>query len=117
MVVFSKVTTVALGLASVASALPHAQPRKGFTVNQLTRQTANPKTLNLPAQYAKFLAKYGATVPQSLKDAASKGTAVTKPEEYDSEYLTPVDVGGTTLNLDFDTGSADLYVQVNFNSY
>ncbi|KAI9043422.1 pepsin-like aspartic protease [Aspergillus affinis] len=110
MVIFSKVTTAALGLASVASALPHAQPRKGFTVNQITRQSANPKTLNLPAQYAKFLAKYGATVPQSVKDAASKGTAVTKPEEYDSEYLTPVTIGGTTLNLDFDTGSADLWV-------
>lgn len=32
------------------------------------------------------------------------------PESNDAEYLVPVSIGGQTLNLDFDTGSADLWV-------
>lgn len=31
-------------------------------------------------------------------------------EQYDQSYLCPVTIGGQTLNLDFDTGSADLWV-------
>jgi hypothetical protein len=66
----------------------------------------------------KTLRKYGKPVPQSLLDAAantaefhieSQGTVPANPsDEYDSSYLSPVSVGGKTLNLDFDTGSADL---------
>lgn len=117
MVVLSKIA-VALSVASAASALPHgpAQPhtRRGFTINQITKQTARPgpKTASFPAIYSKALAKYGGAVPAHVKSAASSGsgTVVTSPEENDIEYLTPVDVGGTTLHLDFDTGSADLWV-------
>lgn len=81
--------------------------------------------------------KYGAVVPQDLSDAVSRvrnkimseiqgvrlpklpikdkratGSAAAIPEEYDVEYLTPVQIGTPpqTLNLDFDTGSADLWV-------
>ncbi|KAL4816890.1 aspartic protease pep1 [Aspergillus spinulosporus] len=109
MVVFSKVAAAAFGLSVVASAMPAAPPRRGFTINQLTR--AIPKrTINLPAIYANALSKYGGNVPPHLQDAMAHGSAVTTPEQYDIEYLTPVDVGGTTMNLDFDTGSADLWV-------
>jgi aspergillopepsin I len=117
MVVFSKVTAVAIGLSTVASALPtgpshSTHTRRGFTINQLTRQSARPgpKTVSFPAVYAKALAKYGGVAPPHVKSAVSSGsgTVVTTPEENDIEYLTPVNIGGTTLNLDFDTGSADL---------
>ncbi|KAE8162066.1 Aspartic protease pep1 [Aspergillus tamarii] len=119
MVVLSKVAAVAVGLSTVASALPtgpshspHA--RRGFTINQITRQTARvgPKTANFPAIYSRALAKYGGAVPAHLKSAVASGsgTVVTSPEPNDIEYLTPVNIGGTTLNLDFDTGSADLWV-------
>ncbi|GAM91036.1 hypothetical protein ANO11243_090830 [Dothideomycetidae sp. 11243] len=41
----------------------------------------------------------------------SKSAAVpANPETNDQAYLCPVNVGGTTLNLDFDTGSSDLWV-------
>lgn len=107
MVVFSKVTAAAFGFSAVASAMPAAPPRQGFTINQLAR--AIPKrTINLPAIYANALSKYGGNVPPHIQDAMAHGSAVTTPEQYDVEYLTPVDVGGTTMNLDFDTGSADL---------
>nr|WDD23885.1 aspartic protease [Penicillium sp.] len=111
MVVFSKIT-VGLACLSVASAVPMGGARKSsFTVNQLARPATGTKTLNLPGMYANALAKYGASVPASVKAAAESGSAVTTPENDDAEYLTPVNVGtGTTMNLDFDTGSADLWV-------
>lgn len=36
------------------------------------------------------------------------GEVAAAPEDNDSEYLSPVSIGGQKLNLDFDTGSADL---------
>jgi aspergillopepsin I len=108
MVVFSKITA-GLACISLASAVPMGGARKSsFTVNQLARPATGTKTLNLPGMYANALTKYGASVPASVKAAAVSGSAVTTPENDDEEYLTPVNVGGTTLNLDFDTGSADL---------
>lgn len=109
MVVFSKITVVLAGLASVSSAVPTGSSRKSsFTINQQARPVAQPKAVNLPGMYAAALSKYGAAVPAGVKAAAESGSAVTTPQNNDEEYLTPVNVGGTTLNLDFDTGSADL---------
>ena len=44
--------------------------------------------------------------------AAGPGTGVVAalPEPNGAEYLSPVDIGGQQVTLDFDTGSADLYV-------
>jgi hypothetical protein len=36
------------------------------------------------------------------------GTVAANPENNAALFLSPVDVGGQTLNLDFDTGSSDL---------
>ena len=41
------------------------------------------------------------------------GVVVNTPEKGDIEYLSPVNIGGQTVYLDFDTGSSDLWV---FNS-
>ena len=56
--------------------------------------------------------KYNAQVPTNVAAAAAavSGTVAANPEQYDAEYLCPVTVGGNTLNLNFDTGSADLWV-------
>lgn len=49
------------------------------------------------------------------QQAGNNGTAQTgivaaNPEKNDVEFLSPVSIGGQTLNLDFDTGSSDLWV-------
>ncbi|ODM15700.1 hypothetical protein SI65_08934 [Aspergillus cristatus] len=111
MLVLNAITLLA-GLSTV-SAVPMAQPRRrGFTLNQLIKPTTQglARTVNLPGIYAGVYTKFGASVPADLKSAADNGTAVAKPEEDDKEYLTPVKIGDTTLNLDIDTGSADLWV-------
>jgi hypothetical protein len=36
------------------------------------------------------------------------GTVAANPEQNAALFLSPVDVGGQTLNLDFDSGSSDL---------
>ena len=77
--------------------------------------------------------KYGIHPPQGLSEAATQqknaiagssasianekvavgggsgtGSVVANPMLHDQEYLSPVVVGGQSLNLDVDTGSADL---------
>ncbi|KAJ0122310.1 hypothetical protein N8I77_011852 [Diaporthe amygdali] len=90
-----------------------------------------------PVQLQKAYLKYGAAIPDELSTAVSRirnkimselqgvrlpslpikdrratGSASATPEEYDVEYLTPVQIGSPaqTLMLDFDTGSSDLWV-------
>jgi aspergillopepsin I len=83
-------------------------------------QVRNPNfTRKGPIQLAKIYRKYGVPLPDDLKAAVARilgkrstGNAVTTPEEHDVEYLTPVSIGTPEqlLNLDFDTGSSDLWV-------
>lgn len=59
--------------------------------------------------YNKY-AKVGAVAPDHVQAAAAavqSGSVTAAPEQYDQAYLSPVSVGGKTLQLDFDTGSAD----------
>jgi aspergillopepsin I len=46
--------------------------------------------------------------PAAPPSTTASEVAVT--EKNDLEYLSPVDIGGTIMQLDFDTGSSDLYV-------
>jgi aspergillopepsin I len=108
MVVFSKITVALAGLASVTSAVPTGG-KKSFSINQVSVPAT--KTKNFAHNYAHAIAKYGGNVPTHVQAASQQsGAATTTPESGDIEYLTPVNVGCTTLNLDFDTGSADLWV-------
>jgi hypothetical protein len=47
-------------------------------------------------------------VPEATNNGTGEVSAT--PEENDALFLSPVNIGGQTLNMDFDTGSSDLYV-------
>jgi hypothetical protein len=62
-----------------------------------------------PVRLLKTYQKRGVIPPPEILAAAVEISTVTAvPEEDDFEYLCSVTIGGQTLNLDFDTGSADL---------
>ena len=56
--------------------------------------------------------KYGIDVPEAVIKAnnAQNSTVAANPEEHDAMYTSPVALGssGKIVNLDIDTGSADL---------
>ena len=105
---------VASAFASVVSASPVAKRGSTFTVVQSVAKAQKPAgPIALAKIYGKY-AKTGAQVPDVVKAAATNATrydnggVTTTPTANDEEYLTPVSIGGQTLNLDFDTGSSDL---------
>ena len=106
----------ASALISLVSALPPQaktlppQAKKHGAAFRLDQTVRKPFILSGPSALAKTYAKYRKPVPAVIAAAAANndGTVTANPEQYDSEYLCPVSVGGTTLNLDFDTGSSDL---------
>ncbi|KAK3073654.1 hypothetical protein LTR53_004560 [Teratosphaeriaceae sp. CCFEE 6253] len=48
--------------------------------------------------------------PATSTASGDVGEVSAVPENNESEYLSPVTIGGQSLNLDFDTGSADFWV-------
>ncbi|KAI4253852.1 MAG: hypothetical protein LQ352_003436 [Teloschistes flavicans] len=107
---FAESLAAASAFSVFAAATPvDLQPRtKDFLVHQSV-----PKPFkSAPAGMLSTYGKYNATAPQDVINAAqaNDGSVTTTPEQYDTEYLTPVTIGGQTLNLDFDTGSSDLWV-------
>ncbi|KAK5014227.1 hypothetical protein LTR16_010404, partial [Cryomyces antarcticus] len=85
--------------------------RRTFSVSQVPN---GKRIRNGPLAMSKTYAKYAVEAPTDIKVAAAnaaasqQGEVSNAPEAHDQSYLCPVTVGGQTLNLDFDTGSADL---------
>ena len=106
--------SVAALLLSLTGAAPveveKAAPAGGFIVHQVAVRPGI-KTSGPHAMLKTYL-KYGKTPPADVTNAAlnNDGTVTANPTQYDSEYLERVYIGtpGVPLNLDFDTGSADL---------
>ncbi|KAF2094626.1 aspartic protease pep1 [Rhizodiscina lignyota] len=101
------------GLVGSAVASPIASPEKrtsSFRVKQVQRGA---KIRSGAVEMERVFAKFTTAVPSNIRVAAAaavSGSATTTPERFDSEFLTPVMVGGTTLMLNIDTGSSDLWV-------
>lgn len=97
-------TLSSLAFVAFASATPIRRTKQTFTVHEAVAKPFTPGPVLMYNTYQKFRA----TCPPDIKAAAADGSVTATPEQYDSEYLCPVTIGGQTLNLDFDTGSADL---------
>lgn len=97
-------TLATLALVSFASATPIRRTKQAFTIHEDVAKPFTPGPVLMWKAYQKF----GVACPPDVKAAAADGSVTATPQQYDSEYLCPVTIGGQTLNLDFDTGSADL---------
>ncbi|CEJ82859.1 Putative Endothiapepsin [[Torrubiella] hemipterigena] len=112
-----------VAVLSASLAAGAAVPSKVGTVE--FKQTTNKRFTgrNGPLALARAYEKYGQPVSPELKAAAEKaaangakkratGTAVANSDQGDLEYLVQVSIGtpAQNLNLDFDTGSSDLWV-------
>ncbi|KAI1767114.1 secreted aspartic proteinase precursor [Hypoxylon sp. FL1150] len=110
---------IAAAVAGIASATPTPpNPKVGsFSVPQVR----NPGfKRHGPTQLARTYIKYGVQLPDNLARIMAdlkvfrrdSGSATATPEQYDIQYLTPVSIGTPPqqLNLDFDSGSSDLWV-------
>lgn len=115
------------GLSAAAPA--EVYQRSTFQIEQVEHgKVLKSGPLAMMKAYNKY-AKVGAQAPSDVVAAAAavqSGSVTANPEsvcclasfvlprtltniaQYDASYLSPVKVGGQTLMLDFDTGSADL---------
>lgn len=104
----SLVTFGTLATLALAKPLPQTTTtKKGFSI---TGSVARPRPHPV-VQLSNALSRYGGYVPDNVASAAAaaaSGEVTATPEASDVAYLSPVTIGGQKLNLDFDTGSADL---------
>ena len=113
----SKGTLVTLlGLSSLVLGSPTPLEKRSFSVTH--RQTL--ADLDGAEALRRAYYKHGLELPPELRkrqlppnpnspagpQATSSVIALT--DQNDLEYLSPVNIGGTTMRMDFDTGSSDL---------
>ncbi|KFZ24808.1 hypothetical protein V502_00718 [Pseudogymnoascus sp. VKM F-4520 (FW-2644)] len=117
MVAASKLALFISAAVSVAAA-PAAEGRAATTFSVPAVHNGNYHR-NGTLALLKAYAKYGLTPsePDSILNLLlgnlvkrQDGTVPAKPDADNVEYICEVNIGGQTLNLDFDTGSADLWV-------
>jgi hypothetical protein len=107
---------IALTLAAVVLSTPTPNIQKRSFTHVVKRRVNNGPAAGVNALAAAFR-KYNFDMPAAMTTTANSkavtgqtGNVNAQPEQNAAEYLSPVTIGGQTLNLDFDTGSSDLYV-------
>lgn len=99
----SSTTVSYIAYSSAASTSAAASYTVTSSAAAATTVTATPSPANAaPAP------DYAAPAPAA--DGDESGEVVATPADNGAEYLSPVTIGGQKLNLNFDTGSSDLYV-------
>ncbi|KAF7913461.1 uncharacterized protein EAE98_011486 [Botrytis deweyae] len=84
-----------------------ANGRRSFSVHQISRADTS-QLFNISKAFARNVFRYGGQrLPNAVKSAE---TATVLTWAQDREFLIPVSVGASTLNLTIDTGSSDLWV-------
>jgi hypothetical protein len=104
--------------AAVSSPTPTtANIQKRSFVHHVKRSINKRSPLAGPDAMLKAYRKFGfqlisrqANVTAPGAAAPGTGLVAAVPEPNDAEFLSPVNIGGQTVTLDFDTGSSDLYV-------
>ena len=116
--------TAVVAFVSIVQAVPAAQKqeRQGVRVHQVATGKRHLRSgpLHLAHAHNKFSAHFPEHISVAAKNDKAKkeqqqqqaGGVTASSIDYDEEYLCPVSIGSpaVTLNLDFDTGSSDLWV-------
>ena len=108
----SLLTAAALVASTFAAPAQHHGHHK-FEVQQVhagqvLRRLGPVAMMKTYQKFASTGAQAPAVVIKAAVAAAQNGSVAANPEFYDASYLCPVTMGDQILNLDFDTGSADL---------
>jgi Eukaryotic aspartyl protease len=83
----------------------------GGNANAKSSTAATKASKTASAGTAKSTGSTGASGASSNSTAAAgTGLVAATPEQGDVEYLAPISIGGQTMNMDFDSGSSDLWV-------
>ena len=100
----SSIRTATLVLSVLASSVDGQDRKTSFTLHQI-ESTVSVKSG--PAALLSTYHKYNRRAPKNVKSAAAGDhhTVTASPFDHDDEYLTPISIGGQTLNLQIDTGS------------
>jgi len=102
----NRISQVSVGRADKYHAMQKAYARYAVVVPPAI-QVAASAPIAVPA------AENIATNPTTASDTAvpvQSGSVTANPEQYDEAYLCPITVGHMNMNIDFDTGSSDLWV-------
>ncbi len=115
----------AICLSSTVVAAPTKANKGSFKIHR--RRISARSIGGGAADLGKAFRKYGWDVPAALNNKVSsdqslapgdsietddedEGTVEATPEEADSSFLAPINIGGQPLMMNFDTGSSDLWV-------
>ncbi|MCJ1428718.1 Type I transmembrane sorting receptor [Sticta canariensis] len=104
----SSIKAAILVLSVLASSIDGQDCKKSFTLHQI-ESTVSVKSR--PAAPLSTYHEYKRRAPENVKSAAAvdHGTVIASTSDFDKVYLTPITIGGQTLNLLIDTGS-DFFV-------
>ena len=118
------ISLVLFGLVTAAPTKPQLEPRS-FKVQRVA--TGRSRVKSHGDAIRKAYGKYGIALPAAFNpskfskntlagtnSSGETGEVTNNPTSGDVEFLAPVSFGGQTLMMDFDTGSSDTYVSLQY---